>query len=428
MGPFKETTKVMKRLFSNKCFTVLGLAFAMVLVSQSSAVAEGKGLSLGDAKLHLGVELDTGYDSNVTYSNVPVGDVVLHVKPQLHLTLSSDKVGLDIAGYADVVRYFGVQKEYTTGYSAVWGAADVAAVFNPAGKVVFTLKDTFRRNADPRPDVVGNYNATSNTSGAVLALKPGGGALVMSLAYDFALLVYDESVSISGADYYSHRPSFDLRWKFFPKTAFTFNFNSDITRYPNPVGTYTNPDGTKTTFSNEPVNIIRATVGLVGNLSQNLSLVVLAGYGNTLASGPDNYQSVIGMVELKFMATRTTKLSVGYRRDVTPVSYFSFYGFDRVYLEVEQVFFNKLRLALNGYYEYDSYGKGLAPIGGVEPPPRFDNVGGVQLTVGYAIFDWFSIELRNNFEIRNSSFVDADGKDSCDYSRNVTLLTLNFMY
>jgi hypothetical protein len=418
----------MNRFFSNKCQVVFALVAAIVLVPQALAVAEGKGISLGDAKLHLGAKLETGYDTNVGASNVPVGDVVLHIIPQLHLTLSSDKVGLDIAGYADVVRYFGVQKSYTTDYSAVWGAADVAAVFNPAGKVIFTLNDKFRRNADPRADIPGTYNATSNDSGAILTFKPGGGALAMSLAYDFALLVYDQSVNISGADYYSHRPSFDLRWKFFPKTAFTFNFNSDITRYPNAMGTYTNSDGSKTTFYNEPVNIIRATVGLVGNLSQNFSLVVLAGYGNTLADGPDNYQSVIGMVELKYMATRSTKLSLGYRRDVTPASYFSYYGFDRVYLEVAQVFFNKLRLALNGYYEYDSYGKGLAPIGGTPPPPRYDNVGGAQLVVGYDIFDWFSIDLSNRYEIRNSSFVDAEGKDACDYSKNVTLLTINFMY
>jgi hypothetical protein len=280
------------------------------------------------------------------------------------------------------------------------------------------------RSSEPRSDVIGTFARTDNLAGASFEFKPGGGALSLGLGYSFAFDFYDEGTGLKGADSYSHQPALDVKWKFFPKTAFVFAASADIRRYPNIQDPGTLPGVTP--FTNSDLNAIRATVGLIGMLTSRLSVTLRAGYGDTLImqTGRDNYRSVIGQAEFNYDLTMQTRFTLGYLRDFQPATLFGFYGFDRAYAGIKQGIAGKVFLSLNGAFEYQQFGTPI--VTQYISTSRSDTFTTVNAAIDYEIQKWLSIGVSDGFQIRGSSFKDMGGAVS--YTKNVALGKITFLY
>lgn len=403
-----------------------------ILLNPALALAEGRGILIGESRLHLGIALETGYDTNVAYTSDATGDVVLHVMPALRFDLPMEKVTFTIGGILDVVRYFGVNNSLTKEYSTVQGTASTELVVNPKGKFIFKLRDDFIRSSEPRSDVLGTFARTDNSAGVAFQYKPGGGAFLLSLSYKFMFDFYDKGTGLSASDYYSHLPEFELKWNFFSKTALVFDVSANITRFPN---SYAVTPQIPTQVSNSNLNIVKAMVGVAGLITPRLSTVVMIGYANSLlqqstvppgGTPQDNFNSVVATVKLDYNFPTNTKLGFSFVRDVIPASFFAFYASNKFTLTFNQRFLEKFSLIIDGGVDLQYYDNPLYVI----PPAknsRTDYVPTVRAEFRYEIKDWVYIALNNYFEYRNTDYVDTVNTNA-GYTKDVVLLIVNFMY
>lgn len=393
---------------------------AVVAAFPLQAAAEGPGLLVGESRLHLGLAVEGGYDNNVTFSSPAVADAVLHIKPMLKMDVPSEKVAFNLALTGDVTRYLSVSED-TSSYSTVQGTASTSAVFNPKGRFNFSLRDDFTRSSEPRYDIAGTFARTHNSAGAAFDFRPGGGALSVGLGYSFVFDFFDEGTGLSGGDSYSHQPSFDVRWKFFPKTSFVLSASGDLKRYPNTQETL------GVTYQNTDMNAIRATVGLVGLVTPKLSVTLRAGYGNTMAveSASGDFASAIGMAELGYDMTLQTRFSLGYSRDFQPALLFGYVGVDKFYASARQGLFGRLSLQLNGAVALQAYG---TPAVGQNLPAG--NRNDVVITVGagadYEILSWLSVGVADNYQKLSTSFTGAGV--AAKYDKNIIGGYVKVMY
>ena len=401
-------------------------AIILLCAIPAAASAEGNGLLIGESRLHLGIGVEGGQDSNVNYaSSNAVSDYLLHVKPMLKLAVPSETVAFELGGTLDVLRYFGVNDTgsmKTENLSTVQGLAAMRTAFNPKGKFIFILKDDFVRSSDPRNDLLGTFAHTTNTAGAGFDFKPGGGTLSLSLAYNFFYDRFDEGTGLSAADSYAHQPTLDIKWAFFPRTAFVLGASGDIRRYPN--AQTGNAGGLG--FQNSDLNAIRSYVGILGMITPKLSMNLRAGFGDTLAvkAGAQNYASVTGMAEFQYDLAAATRFTLGYTRDFQPAPIYGYYSTDRIRASATQGLFGKLTLSLDASVDLEGFGRQIDSTG-KDLGTRSDVLTVVIATIDYAILQSLTIGVSDNLQLRSSSM---SAGTSSNYTKNVALLKLTFFY
>jgi len=399
---------------------LLGCACAALIVAGAGRICEARGLGIkaGEGRLHPAIDLDLVYDTNPGYfADDPISDLVLRIRPGLTLTFPSEMVSFELNGRVGYDYYFGVDQSRTSDLSTFAGEADMQVGFNPEGQVSFFIEDNFSRTGDPRyTSLSGRFDRTDNEAKARLQIKPGGGALMFDLAYGFFIDWFDEQggTESEALSSYGHRAYFSGKWKFLPKTAVSVDFDADIRRYPNSYST-----GDK----NMDVNAIRATVGLLGQISPSIAISIKAGYGDSLlpdrADYPgDNYRSVVGQAEMTFRGT-TTFLQVGYTRNFQPVVLFAWFGQDRAYARLRQQIAGKFTISLDISYDYLSYGSGVSQDTR-DQGDRSDHLlsGGVEFD--YHILDWLEIGLAYGIQARFSDWQQPlAGSGGVEYNKHM---------
>ena len=416
----KSTGRPAKLLVSIVAVAVLGVAGA--------AWGRGDGIKAGEGRMHPSLDLDLAFDTNPGYFRdgdaLKAYDLVLRIRPGITLSFPSDTVSFELNGKVGYDRYFGVQYKNTSDLSSVVGEADLKLGFNPNGVFSFFIEDVFSRTGDPRyTSLSGKFNRTDNEAKAHFQIKPGGGALMFDLAYGFFIDWFDAT---SGDDTtalssYAHRAYFSGKWKFLPKTAVTVDFDADIRRYPN-----TYDDGTR----NMDVNAIRATVGMLGQITPAMSVVVKAGYGDTLlptVTGYDgsDYRSVIGQVELTFQPG-TTFIQLGYSRNFQPVVLFAYFGQDRVYARFKQQIAGKLTLAADVGFDILGYGQSM---NAADTQDRLDYLISGSASVEYFILDWLGVGLRYDVQGLFSDYTQPlAGAGGVGYNKHMFTLHVGIDY
>ncbi|MCX7958576.1 MAG: hypothetical protein N3B13_05965, partial [Deltaproteobacteria bacterium] len=258
---------------------VLTIIFTTIGLNAFTAQAEGNGLLIGETRLHLGLGLEGGYDTNIRYQpdKYAASDAVLNIKPKLELKTPEKAVSFELEGGLNIIKYFGIEDETTADNSTLTADAGFNLTFNPKGQFRFIISDLFSRNNDPRSDAIGNFSRTSNAAGAGIEYVPSGGAFELNLGYKFYFDLYDKDTGLEFMDSIAHQPEMKIKWKFFPKTAFLLESSLDVRSYPNKktVG--------NTTLENQDQMGIRATAGLLGLMTPRLSTTLKVGYGDTFA-------------------------------------------------------------------------------------------------------------------------------------------------
>ncbi len=409
------------------------ISVALFLFTAATAFGRGNGIKAGSGRMHFGIDLDFMFDSNPGYfpssSQSKAFDLVLRTRPVIGLEFPSDSVSFDLNGKVGYDYYFGLDNSATSNLSTVSGDADLRLGFNPKGQFSFFIIDTFSRSGDPRYTALASrFDRTDNEIKAQFQIKPGGGALMFDLAYGFYLDWFDDNGAINtkALSNYAHRVYFSGKWKFLPKTALSLDFDSDLRRYPykydsNSIG---NPD----------INAIRVTLGLIGQISPSISLVVKAGYGDSLMgdavmsdgsaySGSD-YRSVIGQAEFSYRAA-TTQLQFGYSRNFQPVVLFAYFGQDRFYLRFNQQIAGRFSLAADVGFDMLGYGKSIQ----VDTGDRFDYFLSGGASFQYHILDWFMLGLDYQFQVLISDFQQPlAGAGGVDYNKHVIAFRIGLDY
>ncbi len=361
-------------------------------------MARGDGIAAGEGRLHPSLDLELAYDTNPGYypnSNPDKsGDMLLRIHPGITILYPSEAVSVDITGDVGYDWYFGIGNKLSRNLSSVVANADLNVGFNPKGQISFFIEDLLSRSGDPRyTTLTGKFNRTDNEAKAHLQFKPGSQALMFDLAYGFFFDLFDDFREYSS---YAHRIYFSAKWKFLPKTALIVDADADLRRY---LDKYSYPDGTGGTknIRNIDINGVRAYVGLLGQITPMLSLMVKVGYGNTLLSKPANYpgsnfSSAVGQAEIDFKM-ETTFLQAGYLRNFQPVMFFAYFGQDRLYVKFMQQIAGKFSIEANVGFDFLNYGKDIANYKG-----RYDNFLAGNLILDYNILDWLNVGLRYDFQ------------------------------
>ncbi len=386
-----------------------------------SAQAEGNGLLIGETRLHLGLGLEGGYDTNVRYQpdKYAIPDSQMNIKPVLELKTPEKAVSFELGAGLNIIKYFGIDNEQTADNSTLNADADMNLTFNPKGQFRFIISDMFTRNNDPRSDAVGNFNRTSNSAGAAIEYIPSGGAFELNLGYKFYFDLFDKDTGLEYMDAIAHQPELKIKWKFFPKTAFVIDSSMDVRSYPNKktVG--------NTVLENQDQMGIRATAGLMGLMTPRLSTTLKVGYGDTFSSKGDNYRSVIGRFELTYDFNLQSRASLGYSRDFQPASLYGYYGIDKVYAKLSYLFAGRLQLDLEGAFSYELFGKPLVDDANLKG--NTDLVFEFNGSLEFMINRMLSAGISEKFLARNSDRRDILNED-ISYTKSLSLVFIKFYY
>jgi hypothetical protein len=403
------------------------LTCLLLLGFSGPAAGKGSGIQAGEGRLHPSIDLDLVYDTNPGFfrdsDSAKVGDLLLRIRPGLEVSFPSETVSFDLSGKVGYDRYFGVSNSATSDLSSVAGQADMRLGFNPNGILSFFVEDVFMRTGDPRyTSLTGKFNRTDNEAKAHFQIKPTGGALMFDLAYGFFIDLFDKTSDMDTAalSSYAHRAYFSGKWKFLPKTAVIIDFDCDLRKYPD---SYSN--GNK----NMDMNAIRATAGMIGQITPTMSLTLKAGYGDTLLSTPQGYtgsdfQSVIGQAELTFQPG-TSFIQFGYLRTFQPVVLFAYFGQDRVYARFKQQIAGKFTLSANVGFDWLAYGTAVQQDAG----SRTDRFLSADAALDYHIQDWLEVGLSYFVQAVFSSYQQPlAGAGGVEYNKHSFVLHIGVDY
>lgn len=395
---------------------------AQELTAPGAESLEGRtGFKVGSGRLHPSIQLDASFVTNPGRVQDNVKNAfMLAGRPGFELKMPSNQLDVSLGGDFEYQKYFSEYDEL----SAFAGRATFASVINKEGQISVRLNDHFMRSAEP-----GNQSITrrlmhvTNTAGIGFDLRPGGGALDLSLDYSFFVDRYDrgESGQPETLDNMRHTPALRASLKLLPKTAVFVEASTTFTNFNKTA--YVLPTGA-TGASNVDSNILTSYVGLVSALTPKFSALLKAGYGNTFISGTDNFNSVVGQLELTYQTTATMKLRGGYVRTVQPVSLYKYYGLDKVYASYDVQLAGRVTLAAGADASLLSYG---APILDTGASGRADIDVGGNLMVSYQTNEWFTVSVIDNVDLRTSS-ADAVFGAPVGYFTNAVLLRLAARY
>jgi hypothetical protein len=300
------------------------LAFAVLLLGATSpALADiGNGIRFGgsEGRLHPFIELQGGYDSNVFIadnSTTSVGDVILHVRPGLTLEIPSGMVGVNLSANLDWAQYLGIKDSGSKDLSKLYAAAKLGLSVNQRGVVGLQLDDEFRRSNRPQAltaagNIVTNYNGLDLR----LPIRPGGGALTLTLNGSWALESYETllkrstcpvgspvSCDVTKLGYNEVGAGAGVAWKFLPRTSALLE-GGYFLRSPN------------SKLVSAEVSGYRAMTGLSGLITSHIAATLKAGYGGTLSVSPGSGLSTwLATVEGEWLPSETASVKLGYAHD-----------------------------------------------------------------------------------------------------------------
>jgi hypothetical protein len=303
-------------------------ALAAVVIAGAAAVAHagaGNGIRLGgsEARIHPFLDVESRYDSNVSYSadNQAIGDVILHVRPGAELKIPGDLAAIEFSGALDWAQNLGLEDAATKDLSKMYADAGFAALFNRRGAVSVRLDNDFRRQVSTTSLAAAAVAVVANTNVLSLAVpwKPGGGALVVTANGQWLMEAYqkykdDPGFDVADLGYSQFRGGADVQWRFLPRTSALFSAGY-FTRVPN---------ASELGYEAAGVDVL---AGLTGLLTQRIAATAKMGYGSTsttakvrdeltneLVSQTKDTSTFLADVSLEWLPIEALSLRTGYTR------------------------------------------------------------------------------------------------------------------
>ncbi|MBL9039208.1 MAG: hypothetical protein JNG84_11880 [Archangium sp.] len=380
----------------------LALMPAFALAQAPSAV----GLKIGDGRLHPFLEVEGRYDSAVGFFNPPnpSPELIFTFRPGLKFDLSNKATSVKLNAAVEYLLFSGLLSPASRNLSRFQANAGLEAAFNRDGAVEFQIGDNFVRSDRTQNPVVGvGVLSYFNQVHAALPIHPGGGALEFAPRVTWAVEFFEPLLTgavggcvagditcdpslLNQMNYSNLGFALANRWKFLPKTALILDLGYDLRLYWNP------------NTQNPQTSLFRAQTGIVGLITPRITLTLLGGvvhdFGVTGATSPS------GQVEVSYIPTDLTTLSLGYVRNVMPTPIFGLFADDRGYFTARVGFLGgKLNLVGNASIDYYSF-YGSTATGGAG---RNDVLLAAGLGPVYTPIPWLTIGAGYNISSRSSS-------------------------
>jgi hypothetical protein len=393
------------------------VALALLLLSAVPAQAQagfGDGIRVGgtEGRLHPFVELELRYDSNVATFYDPAatagsGDLILHVRPGLQLTVPGENVAVELLARLDWAQYFGLKDPATKDLSFLYADVSLGVGFNRKGQLGLELDEKFVRSNQPAVYSVAT-GVVSNWNDFALAVpwRPGGGALVVTAAGDWTVESFDSyktgqvcttagnpfcsSAYLADLGYNNIGASLGVNWRFLPKTAALLDL-SWFDRIPNSYVYSIGGSG------------LRAQAGVTGLVTSHLAATLKAGYGTTLdlkldpASGPtpSSFGTWLALASLEWIPSAFTSLKLTFNHDLgfDPGTTWALYTNNHLSLEGKSKLNSLLGVSLTGDWfrlDYRDAASTTSQIFIVRPAVQAD------------LTRWLMLELAYQFTDRNT--------------------------
>ncbi len=400
---------------------VVGLLGALALFAFAAPAAAqqagGNGIKVGEGRLHPYFDLELRMDSAALHDpdiRENAAELITHIRPGLRLDVPGNTVALGLNGYADYVWYSGLLRPGSQAANFLGGGVDLNVAVNEKGPVGVTVADHFVRS-DRTSAVALGLGAISlyNQLAVGVPIRPGGGALEITPSGAWTLEFFQpllggadcpigEAALCNPAvfDYQKLTGKLSTRYKFLPKTALVLDASFDA------------PTFQLATVSASPL-LLKAEAGLSGLITPKVSMLLKAGYGRDFAG---TASTVIGHLELAWLASQTATLKGGYLRTLEPVAYYGMYGDDRAYLEGRALLGGRLSLRAYAAYDFLSY----YSLAG-----RNDTMTTVDAGPEYQINRYFGAAAGYVLSNRTSS---SDPNPALNYTRHEGYLRLTLSY
>lgn len=420
------------------CVALLGWGAGSV---QAQEVSGKDGLGSGKLRLHPGIFLEGGFDSNVFREDSqeePTSAPILLVRPTFGLSIANPtNVAAELNTSILYLQYL-ADNDVLLDQSGFSVNADGTVTFNPNGAVAFTVYDTFRRtNETPNQELLLQYDRIYNLAGATLKIQPGGKVLTLDLGGAFELYRHDE---LEQLDRSIGRLQAVGKWKFLPKTALMLDVDQRFVFYGTQQRTVFVTDGDIPSYQ-QPFNSagiqnvdsspLRVMGGVAGLVLNRMSAVALLGYGNGFyASGP-NFSGLLARAEVAYEINTTSRLRVGYERNFQDSTFANYFAMHRAYGHYNHQIGGIVDLRLEGDFELRQFATNPGPTldqVSVDGQPgasafstsdRVDPVFGLETEAVVRLGGFWRLGARYNLDVNTSDFVLITGSVGATESGNV---------
>lgn len=414
----------------NRTSNAVALAAVLALAPAAAAAAPGNGIRLGgsEGRLHPFLELEGRYDSNVYYAadRASAGDVILHVRPGLEVTVPGERIAVEFSGKLDWAQYLGQSDPDTSDLSELYADAGLGLAVNRRGVVGLELQDDFRRSPSTSALVFGTAVISNlNALDVRVPWRPGGGALVLAATGGWTLETFEPYFDapicdpvttptcdpdvISDLGYDEVRAGGEARWLFLPRTSAVLE-GGWFSRQPN-----------DTDLSDE-ISGFGATAGVTGLVTPHLGATVKAGYGATSGAQEDAAGPLV-TVEAEWTPAQTVTARAGYvrRHGVDPGTVLSVYTADRVGAMGRILLAGRYTAGIDASWESRAYeiaaGSATAEVLTVSP------------SLEVALARWMTATLAYAYTSRDSAFpASIPAAPAYDYSKSEAWLKLAVKY
>ncbi len=419
------------------------------------ALAQGPGVRAGDLVIHPRAQVGVGYDDNVFLESdddptaPPNDSPVLKVGGGLSLAnRSPNKLALELDGDFRYQNFFApntdaaneddsdrVKRRIEDRNGIEFGRVQLTVGLLPRSPVSLDLKEDMRftdrasfETSEGELVPEGVFERLENSVGADVRFHPGppeGRVFESRLGYRFHTIGFlgDDSRVTEQAEKTAHEARFLTTWRFLPKTAAEAEFKLAANDYntvsldPQDPDAAVGPDRDSRPFY--------AILGLRGLITNRVSTVLRAGYGNTFNAEGESFSGPVGQAEIEYKLEPTLTTALGYERAGRDTSFSNFVVSDRVYAKAMLAFARVWELGGNvGYGRYDF--SEANTIEGADD--RVDPIltAGAQLT--FHMRDYVTLAATWQFEKNDTDFELPGGTEQFAYTRNVVLLSVNADY
>ncbi|HEX9242536.1 MAG TPA: hypothetical protein VF875_08870 [Anaeromyxobacter sp.] len=416
---------------TNTWTKVLG-AIAAAGVSLAAQASPGNGIRLGgsEARLHPFFDLETRYDSNVTYSGEDaVGDLVLHFRPGLELKAPGDAAAFEFSGALDWAQYLGMNDGKsrpipvdTKELSRMYAYARLAAAFNRNGMVAPRVDNDFERTVSTASLAAVAVPVVSNLNKLLLAVpwRPGGGALVLVANGEWIVETFEKykdepPVPLSDLAYDQYRAGGEVQWRFLPRTSGVLQ-GSYYRRAPNQANQAQNASG------------LDFFAGMTGLLTERVAATAKLGYGSSTANGfttqtttyeAKSYSAGLADLAVEWLPLDSLSLRVGYKRSIA----------------IDPVLSIMLQQGVNGTVQLKFAENYAFRVGARWDSFVFQLQDGattkfltVDPTVEAKFGHWLSGAVGYAYSTRNAEWPSTSGTSQPSYSKNEVFLRLGVTY
>jgi len=409
----------------------------VALVCASSAFPQAAsstaiGFKIGDGRLHPFLDVEGRYDSAVGFFNrdaagnpIPSPELIFGFRGGTKYELSTESTNVGFNGALEYLFFSGILSPSSRTLSRLQANVGLETAFNKDGAVEVQVGDNFNRSDRTQNPVIGvGVLSLYNEAHLAVPIHPGGRALEITPRIGWGVEFFDPLLTgaVAGCqagditcnpstlgqmNYSNLNFALSGRYKFLPKTAFVLDSSFDYRTYWN------------ASAANRPANLLRVQGGLNGLISPRISVTLLAGVAHDF--GVSNATAPIGQLQVSYIPTDLTTLSIGYVRSVMPTPVFGVFADDRGYLSA-RIGFMEGRLNLNADVSVDYFSfYGTSPTTG---SGRNDFVVSGRAGPSFAITRWFDVSAAYGLSFRTSSATVA----TVNYTRHEATLRLTLHY